>query len=472
MTARGVTEQATSSFHLSDVLARWWLVLLIASIFGAGVGFVAGHALDPVFETKVDVLVGPVVADSDVLRGSADLARTYGDIVETDQVLQDAAAAAGIASRGTRVSAAAGRGSATLSIVVDATSRDDVIALADAVVARLEAIVRGARPLPTELEQLPSDGAGNVNVSEVIRSGSTLEVLDDGSNNVVDKSLGAPVSAAAGALAMLMLVGSAATTLDRRRLEHPNATSVAASVGFDLGEFVLPPRWIGALQGNALAVNPSPACLDIGLVVWDRVRPTEDGGLAVVFVAATGDDRDHLRVLFTLAAGMPEPPLVLDPNHVLFRVMPADYLLRGIVHELRLDSRVIARAVAPRLDQLDGLYSGSPERARDICEHLSGSSSVVLVFVPADARHVGWRSWAAAADHALLLTSPSDATSEEPLVALAARVHEEWPGTLDVVRSRRPILLGLSTPIHPVALSTTESRANRQAVIAGTGDLP
>lgn len=439
---------------LRGVLRRRWPVLAIALVVGGVLGAGVVSSLDPVHETSIEVLVGPVVPDADVLEGSTDLARTYGEIVETERVVTDAAEAAGVDPGAAQVSASAGRGSATLTITVQADSPDGVLAFGTAVVDRLTAIVAEARPPTPDPSELPVDDEGDVDTSALFPSGTQLVVLDDGSGNVVDRSLGVPIGAVAGAGASAMVVASLVLALEQRRRAGSSRAAVARAVGADLGELALTPAWTSLWRSGRLTVNTGRSGARFSRRVREIVITSPHDGPTVVFVTALSDNDDHIRCLLQLTSAMSEPPVIVDPNHVFADDMPVDYLMRGFIQQLRLGHREMARIVAPRRDQL--VAARTPDGARRICETLGGSASAVLVFLPAGHRHVGWQGWAAAADHAVVLTVPRDVEVVEELQSLADRVRAVQPRLLGAVRARRPLVLGKVSRVRPTAAAQHE----------------
>jgi capsular polysaccharide biosynthesis protein len=68
-------------------LARWWWVLLVGTVAAAAAGSVVASRIAPVYEAEVRLLVGPVNADADTLKGAGALALTYAELVTSTPVL-------------------------------------------------------------------------------------------------------------------------------------------------------------------------------------------------------------------------------------------------------------------------------------------------------------------------------------------------------------------------------------------------
>lgn len=62
------------------IVQRWWLALAVALIIGSGLGYLYAQSREPVYQTGVDLLVGPLSADSNVLRASGQTAQTYAEL--------------------------------------------------------------------------------------------------------------------------------------------------------------------------------------------------------------------------------------------------------------------------------------------------------------------------------------------------------------------------------------------------------
>ena len=109
-----VSPASTDLVDPATLIRRWALIIVAAALAGGALSAVVAGQGSGVYETSVVVLVGPVVPDSDLLEGTTDLARTYGEIVESKGVIREAAEGSGVRAGQVQVSASAGRDSATL----------------------------------------------------------------------------------------------------------------------------------------------------------------------------------------------------------------------------------------------------------------------------------------------------------------------------------------------------------------------
>lgn len=75
---------------LSTYLAiarRWVMTLIVATGIAAGAGYLVASATPPSYESQVKLLVGPISADANTVRGASELAQTYAQLVTSDEVL-------------------------------------------------------------------------------------------------------------------------------------------------------------------------------------------------------------------------------------------------------------------------------------------------------------------------------------------------------------------------------------------------
>lgn len=448
------TAPPDDTVELGPLLRRWWALMLIGGIVGAALGVGAVQALDPVHEVTVEVLVGPVVPDSDVLEGSADLARTYGEVVESRGVTTDAAREAGVDPGDVEVAAFAGRGSSTLAITVRTPSPSATTEVAGNVVDRLVDIVEEARAGVADgsagpaLQDLPG-----IELAELYPSGSTVVVIDDGDGGVTDQSLGSPVGAVAGALAGMFLVAVVVLGLEQRR-RMPVATSSAR----DLGVLPAPPR-LRDLTRHSVSIASTPEAVRAA----DRIATQllSSGGALPVLLAASRHARPRhcASALVLLAAATEPPPVIVDPWGGLGRALGAAGMLRGPLQDLFVGERLVARLVVPsRSDLVAVARAGS---ARSYCAALTSGHESVIVYVPADDRQVMWEAWADAATHVLVLAVPRDLRGGLDDVLVGVRELER--PVIGFVRLRRRWIRGGATDVRlgPAPEARAVSRTER-----------
>jgi capsular polysaccharide biosynthesis protein/Mrp family chromosome partitioning ATPase len=70
------------------IVKRWWLGIIAALLLGGVVGFSYAESRTPVYQAGVDMLVGPLSADSNVLRAAGQTAQTYAELASASATLQ------------------------------------------------------------------------------------------------------------------------------------------------------------------------------------------------------------------------------------------------------------------------------------------------------------------------------------------------------------------------------------------------
>lgn len=426
--------------ELWPLIRRWWALLLVGAVVGGGFGAAGVGTLDPVYEVTVEVLVGPVVPDSDVLEGSADLARTYGEVVESRGVTAEAARAAGLDPADVEVAAFAGRGSSTLAVTVRTTSQAGTTDVALAVIDRLVGIVEEARAGVADgsagpaLEDLPG-----IDLAELYPSGTTVVVIDDGQGGVTEQSLGSSVGALAGALAGVFLVAIVVLGLEQRRRRFQlDASSVR-----DLGVLPAPPR-LRDMSRHSTSVASSPEAV----AAADRIvlQLLSRGGTSPVLLGTSPHARHRLHgsALVQLAAAIEPAPVIVDPSGALGRALGGAGMLRGQLLDLVVGDRVVARLVVPSRSDL--IAVGRAGGARSYCGALTRAHGAVIVSLPADDRHIMWEAWADAAAHVLVLAAPRDMGGG--LADLLARLRRAERPVIGIVRLQRRWIRGRASDVR------------------------
>jgi succinoglycan biosynthesis transport protein ExoP len=74
------------------ILRRWWWSLVLSTITAALCGYLIAGTIPRFYESGIRLLVGPINANVEVLRGSSLLIPTYAELVTSDEVLEEAAA--------------------------------------------------------------------------------------------------------------------------------------------------------------------------------------------------------------------------------------------------------------------------------------------------------------------------------------------------------------------------------------------
>lgn len=72
---------------LVPIMRRWAVVIIMATIIAGGIGLVLGLTATPTYESRSQLLIGPLNTDSDTLRASQQLASTYSEIAGSNPLL-------------------------------------------------------------------------------------------------------------------------------------------------------------------------------------------------------------------------------------------------------------------------------------------------------------------------------------------------------------------------------------------------
>lgn len=75
------------------IVRRWWWTLLLAAWIAGLVGFLFAATLEPRYDARVRLLVGPVTADLNTLRASAGLVPTFAELAQSEPLLESVAEA-------------------------------------------------------------------------------------------------------------------------------------------------------------------------------------------------------------------------------------------------------------------------------------------------------------------------------------------------------------------------------------------
>jgi capsular polysaccharide biosynthesis protein/Mrp family chromosome partitioning ATPase len=81
---------------LLSVVRRWWATVLVATVLAATIGLLFSSAVPISHESRVRLLVGPVVGTNDELRAAGQVTRTVGELVSSAPVMEATIAELGI----------------------------------------------------------------------------------------------------------------------------------------------------------------------------------------------------------------------------------------------------------------------------------------------------------------------------------------------------------------------------------------
>lgn len=72
---------------LARIVRRWWLGLVAALVLGSLMGLSFAESRTPVYQSGTDLLIGPLSADSNVLRAAGQTAQTYSELASASTTL-------------------------------------------------------------------------------------------------------------------------------------------------------------------------------------------------------------------------------------------------------------------------------------------------------------------------------------------------------------------------------------------------
>lgn len=406
------------------VIRRWGLVLIAATVAGGVLGGLYGSRVQSVYEANAVILVGPVVPDSDLLEGTTDLARTYGELLESADVIRRSTEGTGVSAGRVDVAAAAGRDSATISVRVRAPSRDATAQIVTRLLEVLQEIVAENRAdvsndiWGTIEPPGGTDDQGGPPVDDdpaaTFPIGSAITVIDDGTAGIEDSSLGLAQGGLLGAMVAALVVSALALGVETRRAEDPLSRALVAQYSADLGRlpqlplipgFILRRRWRRAIPDIKRRRRDLRYTAE-GTTVGPRAAPH-----ATVFLAAPSSNHAYVRAAVQLCSGFDSPPILVDPTGVIGeRFAPATFSrLRSERFVAVVDDRIAAELVRPDIDR----RPRDPDEARQQLESLCVGASVVFIFVPVDSAISKWLFWATVSDRCIALVRPSDLRAEE-----------------------------------------------------------
>ncbi len=443
------------------LLRRWWPLFMGAAVIGAGLGWLLDGVRGKEFESEQVVLVGALEPDADTLEAAADLARTYGEVVESRSVIERAVSGLPIEPSDVSVAASAGRGSATLTIRVRTSSRDLSPLATEAIVAELTSIVENAGG-----QVDPEAGTQSLGRDQI------LTVIDDGAGRAVDKSLGLELEMIMGAIAGVLFVGACALASETRRDAKSWTEAFVRSNAQPLGVIELPPTVFAFLTGRRKRAISSddPAVHESALVV-DQIESVgvRDIGPSRVFVTAPAGDRSYIRAFVQLVAGYDATPKILDPSGKISNaLLRRETVVSEWRYGLRVESRHVAQLIVPTNSATHPAESVE-DAERLIAESDNGSMvdgrSTVIVFMPANHQDPSWRYWAGACDRAVVLAREHH-LGETILPPLITRVRGAQPDVCGGVFVRRrwvvgrpvAVRMGLMTPMSRLLSRSEQAR--------------
>ncbi len=463
-------ERDAQPVPLGAAARRWLTPLAVMALLGAVIGALITAGAARSYESQTVLLVGPVVPDRDLLEGTRDLARTYGQIVESRGLIKRAVDGTGVRSADVTVSASAGPSSALLTIRVRTPDRAATPVVARRVVESLRLLVAENRADV----RIPAFGTLDAPAAEPVDGlddgsptfpiGSALTVVDDGNGRAARRSLSPVQGAVLGAVAAALATLAVVFTLAARRRRHPAADRVAELSGAYLGILPLPPTVVTALSAALGAARPagvtgggwvgvssdSPARLEARLAADELlVRAAAGAGRCSLLAVVPRPDPAHLRAVIQLCDGFDQPPLLVDVHAVV-----AGWLLSGPAagdvggrRPVIVGGRTVASLVVPPPMGVGGPLAPPPgvDAARWI-DGLRGRHATVVVLAVLDRSISAWWPWAAATAGSVAVLRPGDLDDERLLVQLDRQRMAPTPVIGGVLAARRSVR-GRSHPV-------------------------
>lgn len=440
---RGYARREFAADGFLPVVKRWWWLLLLCAAVAGASGYAAASRSTPTYESRVELLVGPISGDIEVLRASGLLAHTYAELATSRPVRDAVKKRLAIERTGGSVSASANEVTRILKITVVHPDRVRGPRIANAIAAELKRLAasspRPALPPGSAPGTPPPPNPGEVRIVESAKASSAR--VGSGPRTI------APLAAIAGLLVGLGL----AVLLERGsgRITHEDDLAELADAPV-LGSVSLPHRSpkLEAASGSeeekqfallaaklALAERPDSAR---SLVVAGASSSAGDGRLAANVasaLAASGtrvtlvdlNEDDEITRAYGLEGRAGANDLLDKPEQFWAGPNPLDRYL--VAHGRRLQ-------ILPR-GAVNGSRAVEAEHARLLLSRLLADADVVLLNAPAIQRSPSTLVWARVVDGTILVArrNRSSRADVEAAVAGLALVGGRLVGT---VLSRRP----------------------------------
>ncbi len=412
------------------VIRRWWWTLLVAAWVAGLTGFLVASQIQPTYESRVLLLVGPINTDANTLRASGQLVQTYAQIVTTEPLLDSAIRETGLTIQpidlAAAVRATANDVTRILSIRVQAGSPQDAATLANSIANEL--IQLASRGIGRPEGQLQIIEAGKVALEPVAPQVSILVLL-------------AAAAGLIGALVIVLLVEYLSDSIRSRedlvRASGGTSLGVVRTGGTEL--IALPSGRAGQshLLLAAKLILGHEARQSHSILFLDATSTRTAAMLAANVTAAIG--RLGRRALVIDGAGG-QPGSLTRLFNLEGRPGVSDYLVGARVDDLAVKSDGIA--IVPRgtieLPSLD------VDRCRKLVSSLSGSYDVILIATAPVTDSPLATVWARASDGAVLVAERDHSRRVDVALATESLTLVERP-LLGVVLAERGRRLGART---------------------------
>lgn len=396
-----MTQIQNERFDVVELLRRWFVLLLLAGFVGGALGYLVADSRPPSYSTTIDLLVGPVVPNSDVLEGTSDLARTYGEILESRQIIGSIARQFGLAPADVSVSATSQPGSSKLILTVRTPDSEATKGVATALVDALSDVVIEARPatgpadttVPVVDEQLAP--VVDERLGDQIVGNAVVVTINRGELTTTDRSMPLAVGAGAGFVGAMLIVVSIVLTIEQRRRNFEGIVTSHAGPGFDLGR-ARTSRWNELpLRRGRMSVSSRTS---LGIAA-DSVTEglNRDARPRTLFVTSSDASIAHLEVVVQLARRLEPAPMIIDPFGHLVAHLAADLVEPDSCCEVVVDDHIVAFCAIPT-------HLGVHPDAVDMTARSRAEPNATsIVFAALDDDLEVWRRMAAESDRTLVL---------------------------------------------------------------------
>jgi capsular polysaccharide biosynthesis protein len=389
--------------ELSGYLAvarRWWWTLLVATWVAAVSGYVFASQIPPTYESQVQLLVGPYNTDTETLRAAGQLVQTYGELVTTLPLLEQAVAESGVADiqpsqLGANTRVIANDTTRFLTIRVEHTNAQDAADLANALGDEIILLASRGTSRPEgqlQVVDFATPGAAPVapQVSLIVGMAALAALIGAMVLVMLVEYLSATVRTKEdltrltslpflGQLDTLRSIPTAAAGLVDRVAESAAAASyrlVAAKLAFRMAD--QPVRSV-VVVGPGPDVNTAQVAANLGAIV-------ARGGRQVIIIDGDANSA-HVTGIFELVGRPGLGELLADASS------DAETALYRISRTLR----ILPRGGAGDPDAVDA------DQASKVLERLAGLADLVIVSTGPVHLSAGALVWAQAADTALLV---------------------------------------------------------------------
>lgn len=420
--------------QLVALIRRSWPVLVLAVLLGGFLGHQLASTSNARYEASTKLLVGPINADSDVLRAAGQLAVTYAELARSDTTLTAAAGGLDIQPEDVSITTTASEVTRLLTITVRYTDPDAAAALANALAAQLAVLASGGNA------SVPAGPEGRIGVIEAATPPPSAVAPNVRSITILG-GLAGLVAAAALLLAAEQLSRRIRTATD---LAEASGVPVLAVLGAKRPS-ARGPDAASRLVVSGLPESKTAKSFRTAAASLEMLGSSGAGPRSIV-VAGTDPGDDSADIAANIAASLTD---------LGERVLLAEASLseRGIIRLLGLSAGGLPQDTAPftTVPLRDGrqltviapfVWSGpgrlDPEMARAVLDELQQQADVVIIHAGQAPSSLATLVWAAVADATVLVARRRSSRRDdvEESAESLRRINAKLVGTF--LDERRP----------------------------------